>query len=122
MNKEFVPYELAVKLKQLGFDEPCFARFNNDGDLLIAHTEKYIIDNGVDRSEFFTLAPLFQQAFRWFREEHGMAGLIDIGTQEYSFFIFDEKTDSRKVTSSMNGTYEEAELECLTKLIDFKSE
>ena len=30
MNKEFVPYELAVKLKQLGFDEPCFARFNNE--------------------------------------------------------------------------------------------
>jgi hypothetical protein len=24
MEKEFVPYELAVKLKALGFDEPCF--------------------------------------------------------------------------------------------------
>lgn len=28
MKKEFVPYELAVKLKELGFDEPCLAVFN----------------------------------------------------------------------------------------------
>jgi len=25
MNREFVPYQLALKLKSLGFDEPCFA-------------------------------------------------------------------------------------------------
>ena len=24
MSQEFVPYELAVKLKELGFDKPCF--------------------------------------------------------------------------------------------------
>ncbi len=25
MNKEFIPYEQALALKELGFDEPCFA-------------------------------------------------------------------------------------------------
>jgi hypothetical protein len=63
-------------------------------------------------------APTWRSAFNWFREKYGLAGLIEIGTQEYSFFVFDEKTDSRKVTSSMNGTYEEAELACLDKLIE----
>jgi hypothetical protein len=63
-------------------------------------------------------APTFSQAFRWFREKYKLSGLIEIGTQEYSFLIFDEKTDSREVTSSMNGTYEEAELACLRKLIE----
>ena len=24
MKKQFVPYEIALKLKELGFDEPCF--------------------------------------------------------------------------------------------------
>ena len=27
MEKEFVPYELAVKLKELGFDEECFGYY-----------------------------------------------------------------------------------------------
>jgi hypothetical protein len=29
MEKEFVPYEQALALKKLGFDEPCFTRFEN---------------------------------------------------------------------------------------------
>jgi hypothetical protein len=128
MNKEFVPYELAVKLKQLGFDEPCFARFNNDGDLLIAHTEKYIIDNGVDRSEFFTLAPLFQQVFRWFREKHGLQHditlTVDDNNQLVGFYIVIHKHDSlwneeQSIDLEVHTTdRDEAELACLDKLIE----
>ena len=122
MNKEFVPYELAVKLKQLGFDEPCFARFNNDGDLLIAHTEKYIIDNGVDRSEFFTLAPLFQQAFRWFREKYGLEGITQ-GAESwawYKFWVYELLADFKiRISDGIRfNTYKEAELACLEKLIE----
>jgi hypothetical protein len=29
MNKEFVPYEQALALKELGFNEPCFGNYNN---------------------------------------------------------------------------------------------
>ena len=29
MEKEFVTYEIALKLKELGFDEPCIAGFNS---------------------------------------------------------------------------------------------
>jgi hypothetical protein len=105
MKNEFTPYDRALKLKELGFDEPCIATHG--------YLELYInTDDG------HLKAPLFSQAFRWFREKYGLAGLIEIGTQEYSFIVFDEKTDSRKVTSSMNGTYEEAELACLDKLIE----
>jgi hypothetical protein len=105
MKNEFTPYDRALKLKQLGFDEPCIATHG--------YLELYInTDDG------HLKAPLYQQAFRWFREKHGLVGLIEIGTQEYSFFIFNVKTDSRKVTSSINGTYEEVELACLDKLIE----
>lgn len=31
MNHLFVPYELAVKLKEKGFNEPCLAIFTNEG-------------------------------------------------------------------------------------------
>lgn len=30
MNKEFVPYEQALALKELGFDEPCFAYYDEE--------------------------------------------------------------------------------------------
>ena len=118
MEKEFVPYNFALRMKQLGFDEPCFARFNNDGDLLIAHTEKYIIDNGVDRSEFFTLAPLYQQAFRWFRQEYGLHHVIHQlnfkkGTDEEYLAEVDKKDGF-----SYFRTYEECEYYCLEKLLE----
>jgi len=118
MTKEFVPYELALKLKQPGFDEPCFGRFNNDGYLLIAHTEKYIISNGVDRSEFFTLAPTFSQAFRWFREKHGMVFNL-VGSGPYypsiAFILIDGNSD---IELGEYDNYEEAELACLDKMIE----
>ena len=115
MNKEFVPHQPSLDLKELGFDEPCMAQWNDS--------------NGFDgfggnyRNSYFTYpdqiaVPLYQQAFRWFREKYKLSGLVEIGIHEYSFIIFDEEKDSRKITSSINGTYEEAELECLKKLIE----
>jgi hypothetical protein len=124
MNKEFVPYAESLALKELGFDEPCLGRW-----ISITEWEK---PNGEVRLQLCTKvdawdknqchAPLYQQAFRWFMEKYGLVGLIEIGTQEYSFIVFDVKKDSRKYTSNMNGTYEEAELACLRKLIELANE
>jgi hypothetical protein len=33
MENNFVPYKLAVALKELGFDEPCFTTYDNEGRL-----------------------------------------------------------------------------------------
>jgi hypothetical protein len=116
MEKEFVPYELALGLKELGFDEPCLMYWNDFGKTSI---NRFQLHNKIDEwCQNYIEAPLYQQAFRWFREKYKLRGLIEIGTQEYSFIIFDEVKDSRKITSSMNGTYEEAELACLKKLIE----
>jgi hypothetical protein len=30
MEKEFISYEIALKLKELGFDEPCFDFYDNN--------------------------------------------------------------------------------------------
>jgi hypothetical protein len=124
MKNEFIPYEQALELKQIGFDEPCFGRYYykdsypmlniNSGETeLVFEFGRY-----VKQSEVTILGPLYQQAFRWFRQKYRLTGLVEIGTQEYSFLIFDENTDSREITSSMNGAYEEAELACLKKLIE----
>jgi len=113
MEKDFLPYEISLSLKELEFDEPCFAWYVS---------KDYGIEIGMviksDLIKESILAPTFSQAFRFFREKYKLSGLIEIGTQEYSFIIFDEEKDSRKITSSMNGTYEEVELACLKKLIE----
>jgi hypothetical protein len=106
MKNEFVPYELALKLKQLGFDEPCFLYWwKNESGYILAD----IIYDEVRTLDF--KAPLFQQAFRWFRERYGLNYVI---VKAESWFY----TINGCNTQEGFNTYEEAELACLDKLIE----
>ena len=115
MKKEFVPYELAVKLKALGFDESCFGCYDEKCvfGLTVMSIKQYYTNSKEDT--WNCAAPLYQQAFRWFREKYDL----------YSFvFKFDEgfgyETYKEGVTQTNESfdTYEEAELACLNKLIE----
>ena len=111
MNKEFVKYEQALALKELGFDEPCMAKYNSWSTLFIREEP--------EPSEKEVLAPLYQQAFRWFREVHDLEHeiLYDLGNDLsnkvylYSIFVTDNRSEEYKI-------YEEAEHACLDKLIE----
>jgi hypothetical protein len=133
MEKEFVPYELALRMKQLGFDEPSlYAWCNKGGRNEYTGKEEPIIQvlrtdgnpfgnffNGKNwnieivnnaKSNIQCSAPLFQQAFRWFRENHDLNYVI---VKAESWFY----TINGCNTQEGFKTYEEAELACLTKLI-----
>jgi hypothetical protein len=129
MTKEFVPYELAFKLKQLGFDEECLGFYERNQELIIQ--ECLITDFHSDSLQ--CVAPLFQQAFRWFREEHELSCSIKLTDDSrhyyYDFIIYDSEDrdyndedcfDSCGIILSHGkfGKYEEAELACLDKLIE----
>ena len=68
MKNEFVPYEEALTMKELGFDEKCFGFYNP------TITKDVIINNdsyggfGLTQ-DHIVVAPTFSQAFRWFREK-----------------------------------------------------
>jgi hypothetical protein len=68
MNKEFIPYEQALELKELGFDEECIIKYSlhrYEGTI-------FEITNGCRNMQLYKgscTAPLYQQAFRWFREK-----------------------------------------------------
>ena len=69
MTKEFVPYDCALALKELGFDEPCCGYFRKDSKKLFLCD--FEINNDFIRiHNYKVIAPLYQQAFRWFREKH----------------------------------------------------
>jgi hypothetical protein len=107
MNKEFIPYEQALELKELGL-----LTYKKDNDFGLLY-------KGSDIPSI-----LYQQAFRWFREKYELRisnyrcsikkedGIV-IGD---GFRIFKYGKDT--ISTIEKETYEEAELACLKKLIE----
>lgn len=122
MEKEFVPYELAVKLKAIGFNEPCFGLYAPPSKTVFLH------HYGLLTAKEQVLAPLWQQAFRWFREEHGLQHditlSVDDNNQLGGFYIVIHKLDplwneDQSIDLEVHTTdRQEAELACLDKLIE----
>ena len=121
VDEEFVPFEEALALKELGFDEPCFAVYFNTTQQL--YFDKYINEFNKDVR---TLAPTFSQAFRWFREKYNFLHLISWVYKKTEgiqwFFVIKgiNMTNNNILPDSeiRFETYEEAELACLNKLIE----
>ena len=122
MEKEFVPYELAVKLKELGFDEPCFGWY--DGRYIASINQNYCKNSEEWLNTIHCAAPLYQQAFRWFREKYELFHSTNYQDDNSGPGCFDyEILDKRGKTQVEDHgpefkTYEEAERACLTKLIE----
>lgn len=79
MKEQFVTYEIALKLRELGFDEPCLAiyrnRFNDFGITLISNGIKIQGNQSITiyhslNEEMICLAPLWQQVIGWFRKKY----------------------------------------------------
>jgi hypothetical protein len=124
MNKEFIPYEQALALKELGFDEPCFGYYYtlNGKDWKFAEkSEYYRLDEEINIGpKFSLLAPTFSQAFRWFREKYQLFGGIlseySYGGQIHAYHITGRHQGD--ISKGHFNTYEEAELAYLKKLIE----
>ena len=61
MEEQFIPYEQALELRELGFDEECFGGWGNLKEWYYHPDSDILLD-----------APLWQQAFDWFESERGL--------------------------------------------------
>ncbi len=134
MKNEFITYEQSVALKELGFDERCFGHYNpngvffwkilcsdedNDHTLSVKDIMEHVADGYVE-------APLYQQAFRWFREKYGLIGqpmplcISYPGKVTHYGWSIVSNQNSIDWENEDNGfkIYEEAESTCLDKLIE----
>ena len=132
MKKEFVPYAPSLRMKALGFDEPCFGWFRST--LIPSNFTEFFLETefGMNESpsdwvnsnflDKACSAPLYQQAFRWFREKYNAVCEIirkeDGNHSEFIGWVFINNRKIDVVSYWDSKTYEEAELECLTKLIE----
>lgn len=117
MEDKFVTSLQALKLKELGFDEPCFGRFiqNKNGQWFVEDDE-YMSWNGIDG---IISAPTWSDAFDWFRNKHNYHSWIyPTGSGYYSFEIRPHKLKHYEegVLYSYR-TYEEARTACLEILL-----
>lgn len=137
MDNLFAPFDKSVALKELGFDEPCMGYYiyNVTGDYPPSfHYHKPNVDctrnplciNSLHPSEKTTnaprvSAPLYNQAFDWFRVNRNLPSYIKTiwqsETNNYSFqwHIIQDGEDWNG--SQHFGRWEEAQEECLTQLI-----
>jgi hypothetical protein len=140
IKNEFIPYEQALALKELGFDEPCFTFWidkNNWG--VLRQVGYYNNGFGWCNENQFTFAqnkylsssivrPTFSQAFRFFREKYNLQVYIDFYHKDSYFYKIKSQVGKRisnttedvilQGTPVFPRTYEEAELACLKKLIE----
>jgi hypothetical protein len=133
MEKEFVPYEIAVNLKELGYDKPCFTYYglNNvenklffdidpdDGELTELNQNQFYHNNLSEVGRIS--APTWKQAFKFFRKNYKLWNMV------YPRYGWNYHIQGIDPTISCDGeswskveipTYGEAELECLKKLIE----
>jgi hypothetical protein len=115
MNKEFIPYEQALELKELGFNELCSAFYQKDLGSIYQHYAGFDIRNDdvyYNNYKLECTAALYQQAFRWFREKYNFR--YSIGNTNIAVVHYGPITQLLQD----NESYEAAELAAIKWFID----
>ena len=131
MQGKFVPYEFALELKELGFDEQCIAVFiNKTNDFkLVSELKRLEAANyqTISNNEFAVdneiVTPLWQDAFDWFDENHKIYSSVkpafsslDPSKIVYNYYFIVNGADFTCMIE--HDTKLEARLDCLQKLIE----
>lgn len=124
IENNFVPYQIALDMKELGFDEPCIKGFYNKEPIYTVVTTPVDFNNKKQLGELLS-APLYSQCFDWFREKYNLFSYIirEIGINKGEvkyvgvYHKISARGNSPKNTCAVKETYKEAELECIKQLI-----
>lgn len=94
MKSQFVSYEIALALKELGFDEPCILGLSTLGVSRHKFTSPMTDDDYIKWDKYDTdlPIPLWQQVIDWCRKKHGALISVDAvryrgGNLEWGYFI-----------------------------------
>ena len=126
MEKYFCNYNQSLALKELGFEEPCFAGYRDsewigtDGpNSRYFHAQLFSNHQFDDDQKKYCSAPLKSQVFEWFRKQHKLKGFVepveylDDTPETYMWVVYNECHSGAKQL-----TFEEAESACIDKLIE----
>lgn len=129
MENEFVPYEQALKLKELGFNEPCLASWtyktkSRIPTLIGCGALLFDVDGLItnETEDIICSAPLYQQVFSWALDKYSINSQIAFCTYAIAScntwsYTFDNPT-ARQHWQGSNLSYEDSRLDCLKELIN----
>lgn len=115
IESNFVPYQIAVDMKSIGFDEECFSFYEYNGELYKSegyYKRRYNVN---EHNE--VIAPTYSQAFRFFREKYNLSSWIYNSDMINFFYTILQGGRIVKANNSYES-YEEAELAAIVKLIE----
>jgi hypothetical protein len=125
MTQEFIPYEIALEMKQLGFDEPCFGVYEDKKWFLVEVKNEMSYESCLKLDVF--PAPTFSQCFRFFREKYDLH--VQIRKENYvyqkvhcNYFHFDiskgEQNDITKQEDLYSNIMDECEQDIPRNYLD----
>ena len=121
MEKQFVTYEIALKLKELGFDEPCFGYFEFKDKNLKLFSDKIqdaSCNSDIVYDDFIhCTAPLWQQAIDWLREKHRFHFIIEPLNTKNKILDYSFGFSSKTQIYSICDFYENARKQAILKAI-----
>lgn len=127
MKDIFVPIEIAVKLNEIGFDEPCIFHYYKD-EVLIDLTDyverQYIYFEEIEFSNHNNYdnqisAPTWEQAFKWFREK---GYYFHINYFPHSHLPYWFSIEQITISQESYKTYEECREVLVLKMIEIYKE
>ena len=129
MEKEFIGYNEALDLKELGFNEPCLGYYvGKDKEVYMSNEILSAPFQFRLESKTTFVAPTFSQVFRWFRKKYNLVCIMtfddDVKGKWFGNLYGHYETHGKYDFgyTELFKTYEEAELECLKKLIEIVKE
>ena len=96
MNEDFIPFELAVKLKEKGFNKPCYGYYHcnggNDSFELCGNGDR---DFQNSKNQYRVAAPTISQVLKWLRKKKIVVSILPTGYNKetglpgYYYVIYD---------------------------------
>ena len=87
MNKDFAPYEEALALKELGFDEPCLTCYDKL-EMIASHSKNVFDYKNYNTSGYMVSRPTFSQAFKWLYQKLDIEkGVMPLDTESQQLLL-----------------------------------
>ena len=131
MEKDFVSFELAVKLKDKGFNKPCVAYYLPNSSELYYNSHSFrgctvedcLCSNNTQPIGYvcatFIDAPTISQVLKWLREEKKIYVLIEVEYEDwFEYKIVQTIEGIRGTNTRVYETYDEAILAGIEYVID----
>lgn len=120
MNEDFVPFELAIKLKEKGFNEPCYGYYHRDG----GDDSFELCGNGDcdflnSKNKHRIAAPTISQVLKWLRNTYNLhVETYPCGLGMWKFLVTNITTLEERALCDKYMSSEQASLAGISYVLD----